>query len=617
MRRCLRSFWESRTLWLSVLIPIAVLPLPLLYPNSIARCGYCVIVTGIFWVTELLPLPVTSLFPLFLFPMLGVMKASDVCSSYVKDTLMLFMGSLVVAVAVEKWNLHRRLALRTLTLVGPQPRWLLMGIMFPCFFLSMWMSNTATTAMMMPIVTAILHQIRQSRKTSSEDDELTEQNQNDIKLTIKEVKNGKIEDDEVKTIMPNRASDEDKEFASLAKTFSLCTAFSANIGGVATLTGTPPNVIFKGLADVLYQQYGETNPINFANWLILGVPLAVICFIFLWFWFQLYAQGLKCFQCFKKGDESYSAVKRILQTEYRKLGPMSFAEIIVLVDFIVLAILWVTRNPGFIPGWSSLFEKEYVKDSTPAILLAVVLFFLPARPPRWLPCCRSKSEAIMLEDGEKHPLLRARQRQEALEFPSGYQPILTWKLVNERLAWGVLLLMGGGFALADGCQVSGLSKWVSGHLAALATLDPWVIGMLLTLFIAVTTEVTSNAATTTLFVPIVGDLAVQLGVNPLYFMIPCTISASLAFLLPVATPPNAIVFSTGFLKVKDMVLVGLPINIFALVALNIACNTWAASTYDLFNVPLGFRINSTAMNLNDTMVYSINSSLPLNVSVIS
>nr|KAG5691116.1 hypothetical protein BaRGS_030924 [Batillaria attramentaria] len=518
--------------------------------------------------------------------MFGIMTAKEVCMSYVKDTLMLFLGSLVVAVAVERWNLHRRLALRTLTLVGPQPRWLLLGIMFPCWFLSMWMSNTATTAMMMPIVTAILHQIRDSRRSSRPRSE--DSDDNEVKIVIAD---GKDNEETFEMIARSQAEREqdDREFTGLAKTFALCTAFSANCGGMATLTGTPPNVIFKGLSDTLYLKYGARNPINFASWLIIGVPLSFICFIFLWFWMQLYGQGLKCFKCCSK-DNSFAAVKRVLQAEYRKLGSMTFAEALVLSLFIVLALLWVTKSPGFIPGWSLLFQKGYVGDSTPAILISVLLFILPARPPRWLACCRSKSTAI----------------NEALEPVTGYQAILTWKVVNEKMAWGVLLLMGGGFALADGCQISGLSKWVSGHLAGMSQMPPWAISVVLSLFIAVATEVTSNSATTTLFVPVAGDLAVQLGVNPLYFMIPCTISASLAFLLPVATPPNAIVFASGYLRVRDMVLVGIPIQIFALVALNFATSTWAASAYDLFNLPDAFRLNTSLpfIPLNATSGFS-------------
>lgn len=577
IRSCVKSLFDSKTFWLSVLIPLAALPLPLLYPNSVARCGYCVIVTGLFWVTEIIPLAATSLFPVFLFPMFGIMTAKEVCMSYVKDTLMLFLGSLIVAVAVERWNLHRRLALRTLTLVGPQPRWLLLGVMFPCWFLSMWMSNTATTAMMMPILTAILHQIRDSRRLSrqvSEDEE-----DGDVRIIMQSAP-GKDEDDaELNTALTRKRPEqekEDREFLSLAKTFALSTAFSANIGGMATLTGTPPNVIFKGLADTLYQKHGVENPINFASWLIIGVPLSFVCFIFCWFWMQLYGQGLRCFRCCAK-DDSFSAVKRVLQAEYRKLGSMTFAEGLVLTNFIILAVLWITRDPGFIPGWSLLFEDGFVKDSTPAILISVLLFILPARPPRWLPCCRSKADAI----------------HDALQPVSGYQAVLNWKIVNDKMAWGVLLLMGGGFALADGCQKSGLSLWVSEQLAAMSDLPDWVVSVIMSLFIALATEVTSNSATTTLFVPVAGDLAIQLGVNPLYFMIPCTIAASLAFLLPVATPPNAIVFASGYLTVKDMFLVGLPMNIFALVALNIATSTWVAAAFDLFNTPGAFLTNST------------------------
>lgn len=604
---CLRTFRQSKTLWMSFLVPLMCLPLPLLYPTSVAKCGYCVIVIGFFWVTELLPLPVTSLFPIFLFPLFGIMTAKDVCMAYAQDTLMLFLGSLVVAVAVEKWNLHKRLALRTLTLVGPQPKWLLLGIMFPSWFLSMWMSNTATTAMMMPIVIAILTQIKESKREIPDEDVELEANDNDIKIMIH---NSRPLDtnqaDEIvfkeKLMAQNRAEDErlDREFAGLAKVFALSTAFSSNIGGMATLTGTPPNVIFKGLADGLYQQSGGSNPVNFATWLIIGLPLSFICFIFLWYWMQLYGQGVKCFTCFSK-DDSLAAVKKSLWIEYRKLGAMTFAEAEVLISAVVLAVLWITRNPGFIPGWGSLFDKGYVKDSTPAILIAVLLFILPARPPSWLMCCRRKKAVV----------------DEALsQFPS-YQPLLTWKIVNEKMAWGVLLLMGGGFALADGCQSSGLSQWVSGHLDALSSLPPWATGIILTLFIAAATEVTSNSATTTLFVPIAGALALELGVNPLYFMIPCTIAASLAFLLPVATPPNAIVFAAGYLKVKDMVLVGLPMNFFAVVALVAAINTWAAVAFDLFNLPECFRITSNATEvLSGNSSVTVMDALLLNVTTI-
>ncbi|XP_076435049.1 Na(+)/citrate cotransporter-like isoform X2 [Babylonia areolata] len=579
LRHWLKGCWLYRSLWLSILVPLLLAPLPYYHPNSVARAGYCVIVIAFFWMTEILPLAVTSLFPVFLFPMFGIMSAKDVCSSYVKDTLMLFLGSLVVAVAVERWNLHKRLALRTLTLVGTQPRWLMLGIMLPCWFLSMWMSNTATCAMMMPIVTAILTQIRNTRRAQRRAARATSSLMKHGDSGRQE-ENGDIELEATRRAEDDEAA-EDKEFDSLAKVFILCTAYSANIGGIATLTGTPSNIIFKGLADGLYQEHGGTNPINFASWLLIGMPVSFILFLCLWGWMQLYGEGLRCFRCVTK-DSSFDSVKEALWAEYRKMGSMTFAEGVVLVNFITLALLWVTRSPGFIPGWGLLFEKGFVKDSTPAVLIACVLFVLPSRAPHCLLSCRGKS---------------AGRADESLALAAShlpYQPILTWKAVNEKLAWGVLLLMGGGFALADGCQASGLSQWMSGHLEGVAQLSPWLIALILSTFIALATEMTSNAATTTLFVPIAGDLAVKLGVHPLMFMVPCTVATSLAFLLPVATPPNAIVFASGYLRVKDMVLGGIPMNIISLVVLNVAINTYIVSAFDLSQLPDLFKVNASS-----------------------
>ncbi|CAL1533334.1 unnamed protein product [Lymnaea stagnalis] len=580
----MQKFWNSHTLWISFLVPLLACPLPIMYSDPVAKCGFCVIIIGVFWVTEIIPLAMTSLLPVVLFPVFGLMTAKKVCMAYVQDTLMLFLGSLIVAVAVEKWNLHKRLALRTLTLVGPQPKWLLLGVMLPTWFLSMWMSNTATTAMMMPIVTAILLQIRECQNLNDHEEPLLNGTIDAMSVTVVASVDGPgekeaLQIDDQRSTSSSRAERE-KQFLAFAKTFSLSTAFSANIGGVATLTGTPPNVIFKGLTDVLYKKYDAKNPVDFANWLGIGVPLAVILILFLWLWMQLYSEGLRCLKFWKKDETSYEKVRLSLREEYKKLGPMTFAEILVGILFVVLALLWVTRKPGFIRGWDSFFLPGYVGDSTPAVMIAVLLFILPSRT---LPLQLTNSS-------KKNNLLCILSAAEALQPPVNYEPLLDWATVNKRMAWGVLLLMGGGFALAEGCEESGLSEWVSTHLEGLSSLPTWVTCFLLTLLVAVTTEFTSNAACTTLFVPIVGDLALRLGVNPLYFMIPCTISASLAFLLPVATPSNAIVFATGYLKVKDMVITGLPINIFALILLNIACNSWVAPIYDLFELPPEFSI---------------------------
>ncbi|XP_071094214.1 Na(+)/citrate cotransporter-like isoform X1 [Haliotis cracherodii] len=558
MDKC-RACYNCRTLWMAVLVPVALLPLPIINPSEVSRCGYCLLVMAFFWVTEIIPLAVTSLLPIFLFPLFGIMSAKDTCLSYAKDTLMLFMGSLIVAVAVERWKLHKRIALRTLSLVGPQPKWLLFGIMLPCWFLSMWMSNTATAAMMMPIVNAILEQIKHTRHQYETDgtEETSIVMQSRDPTHVKVELDASFKSSEVRSTQESRLSVNekrqsiDKEFTCLAKSFSLCVAFAANVGGMATLTGTPPNIIFKGQADLAFSKAGGSE-VNFANWLVVGLPISAVLFVFVWGWLYMYTVRTKILKCCQKDQDSYDSVRNVIRKEADKLGAMTFPEVIVLVNFIILALLWVTRKPGFIPGWGDLLKKGYSGDSVPAVMIATLLFILPAKIP-----------------GD-----RSVQAQ-------GYQPILTWKAVNERMAWGVLLLMGGGFALADACQRSGLSRWVSGHLLEMSSLEPWIIAMVLSIIISLATQVTSNAATATLFLPIVGELATTMGLNPLYFMIPCTLSTSLAFLLPVATPPNAIVFASGYLQVKDMVLVGLGVNIFSLIVVNCALNAWAVPFYKL------------------------------------
>ncbi|XP_045171477.2 Na(+)/citrate cotransporter-like isoform X11 [Mercenaria mercenaria] len=657
-KQFLRQINEWKNLLIVVLLPIILLPLPVHGQTSVAKCAYAVIIIGVFWVMEVMPIAVTSLIPIFIFPILGIMPSSEVCVNYANDTLMLFMGSLVVAAAVERWNLHKRIALRALTLVGPEPRWLMLGVMLPTWFLSMWMSNTATTAMMIPILNAILTQIREVKQKVHEDkrrdsyDETTclqethnghipqEHPKREVKVmlemdnilepghpvtllaessslqvpveqerfkrvesdasinaadfTSRSMLTHPVENDRPitreNTAYENSAKCEDeKEYEQLAKTFALCTAYAANAGGIATLTGTPPNIILKGQADILYNEYNIPSAITFANWLVVGIPLSLIVFIATWIWLQIYALRKKCLCCVKS-DDDYSAVKVHLRHEYHRLGPMSFAEKVVLCDFVMLALLWIMRNPVFMPGWGKLFPERYVQDSTAAIFMSVMLFVLPSD----LPFLKKKA-----------------QRTDELTARHAYIPLLTWKYVNDKMAWGVLLLMGGGFALADGCSKSGLSLWLSDQLTIFADLPDWLTAALLAYITAAITNVTSNAATATLFLPIVGGLAIRLAVHPLYFMIPCAVAASFAFMLPVGTPPNAIVFSTGYLKVSDMMKAGFVINIISVGILCLALNSFIYPVFDLGNIPDAFLSNKTSgvtqviTGVNNTLSYNV------------
>lgn len=626
---CCRGILEWKNFIIVFLTPFVLSPLLIAgQGSSVAKCAFAVILIGVYWVLEVMPIAVTSLIPIFLFPLMGIMPSKDVCANYANDTLMLFFGSLVVAAAVEQWNLHKRIALRALTLVGPEPRWLMLGIMLPTWFLSMWMSNTATAAMMIPILSAILSQMKtvkenaQKREASDIEIYIPKQNgyvqchqndqdniqQKEVQVTLEmenildknhpfllQLKNDSVprvasdasinaEDFASTALLTGKVKSRDtkaehrvdrvksteeaeKEFAQLAKTFSLCVAYAANCGGIATLTGTPPNIILKGQADILFQEYDADSGITFATWLIVGIPLSFLTFMVTWICMQVYALR-KNFLCCIKQRESFEAVKHHMKQEYDRLGRMSFAEIIVLCLFILLALLWITRNPVFIPGWGQLFREKFVKDSTAAIFISVLVFVLPSKPPGF---CRRESDYTPSKD--------------ELIGGKSYIPLLDWKTAQQKVSWGVLLLMGGGFALAEGCAKSGLSEWLSEKLTVFGGLPHLAIATILAYITAAVTNVTSNAATATLFLPIVGGLAIRLSMHPLYLMIPTAVAASFAFVLPVGTPPNAIVFSTGHLKISDMAKAGVIVNILAVFILFICMAAFIIPVFHLDTLP--------------------------------
>ncbi|XP_023933341.1 solute carrier family 13 member 5-like [Lingula anatina] len=536
-----KQLWWFRSSLFLFLTPVVLLPLPIVvavqYPERWreANCAYALLIMAVYWVTEVIPLAVTALLPVVLMPLLGVMKSEPLCKNYLKDTNMLFVGGLIVAVAVEKWNLHKRIALRVLMMVGTSPRWLMLGFMLPTWFLSMWISNTATTAMMVPIVQAVLDQLKEHSYGRIE---IAEENggisnpamdKDDVEEEKTE-KDGEVEERAFTADGPeDRKQDPEVEAAykKLCKCLCLCVCYSATMGGIATLTGTGPNLVMKGQVDILFTRYEEqpgVPGVNFSSWIVFSFPASVLGLLLAWCWLQLMFLGC----CKPAGLEDRVRVKSIIRREYAKLGPISFPEVVVLVHFSLLALLWLLRQPGFMKGWGDLFTEGYVSGSTPAIAIAVLLFAMPSRKP-----------TLYTKDD--------------LSDPAPAPPILTWPAVHEKLPWSVVLLLGGGFALADAAKVSGLSSLIGDTLTVLKGIHPILLVLIICTVVAAATEVTSNVATATLTIPIIGELAIAIGVHPLYLIFPASLATSFAFMLPVATPPNAIVFAYGHLQVKDMV----------------------------------------------------------------
>ncbi|XP_037543264.1 solute carrier family 13 member 2 [Nematolebias whitei] len=576
----LKWLWYHRNYIIIVVTPLLFLPLPLAIPTPEAKCGYAIILMALYWCTECMPLAVTALLPIVLFPMMGIMKAGDVSIEYLKDSNMLFIGGLLVAIAVENWNLHKRIALRVLLLVGVRPALLMMGFMIVSSFLSMWISNTATTAMMLPIANAVLQQLQATEARAEERDfQIAAQENLAFELEIIDTKD-EMEDEKkppkengVAEPMQNSESMADSrrkameaKYELLTKGMSLSVCYSASIGGTATLTGTTPNLILKGQMDKLFPGNGDV--INFASWFGFAFPNMVLMLVISWLWLQCIFLGFnlkRSFSCGMKSDRDIEAYD-VMRGEYKKLGSMKFAEGAVLTIFVLLVLLWFTREPGFIPGWATvLFNQDgaFVSDGTVAIFMSMLFFVIPSR----LPTCGSYGY------------------NEAGKMVKAPPTLLSWKVVHERMPWNIILLLGGGFALAAGSEVSGLSKWLGASLAPLQKIPPFAISILLSLLVATFTECSSNTATTTLFLPILASMATAIQIHPLYVMLPCTIASSLAFMLPVATPPNAIAFSFGNLKVIDMVRAGFMLNLIGILCINLGINTWGYAMFDMGTFP--------------------------------
>ncbi|XP_012413569.1 solute carrier family 13 member 2-like [Trichechus manatus latirostris] len=478
---------------------------------------------ALLWCTEALPVAVTALFPVFLFPMMGIMDASEVCIEYLSDTSILFIGGLLVAIAVEHWNLHKRIALRVLLIIGVRPAVLILGFMVVTAFLSMWISNTATTAMMVPIAHAVLEQLH-SNPTSKDVEEGSNNPTFELQEPSGQKEVTKLDNGQFPSTLPAPSGPRvhhNKEQLRFTQGMSLCVCYSASIGGIATLTGTTPNLVLQGQVNSLFPQ--NANVVNFASWFGFAFPTMVILLLLAWLWLQIAFLGFNFRKNFGIGGEAQEqeqAAYRVIQTEHRLLGPMTFAEKAITFFFVTLVLLWFTREPGFFLGWGNLAfpnaeGESMLSDGTVAIFISVIMFIVPSKIPG------------LTQDPENPGKLKA---------PPA---LLNWKTVNEKMHWNVVILLGGGFALAKGSEAQAIC------------------------------------------------------LHPLYVMLPCTLASSLAFMLPVATPPNAIVFSFGGLEVSDMARTGFLLNIIGVLVIMLAINSWGYPVFNLYAFPSWAHVDNT------------------------
>ncbi|XP_070418761.1 solute carrier family 13 member 2 isoform X5 [Equus przewalskii] len=509
---------------------------------------------------------------------LRAVPAHQVSIEYLRDTNILFFGGLLMAIAVEHWNLHKRIALQVLLIVGVRPALLMLGFMLVTAFLSMWISNTASSAMMVPIAHAVLEELY-SVPRGKDIEEGSENPTFELQESGSQKEETTLDNGQVHPVPPAPSeprAKQNQEQVRFTQGLSLCVCYAASIGGIATLTGTAPNLVLQGQMNTLFPK--NPNVVNFVSWFSFAFPTMVILLVLAWLWLQILFLGFNFRKNFGIGSqegEKERAAYRVIQLEHRLLGPMTFAEKAITVLFLTLVILWFTREPGFFLGWGNLaFSNEHgesmVSDGTVAIFIGIVLFIVPSKIPG------------LTQDPREPGRLKA---------PPA---ILDWKTVHEKLPWNVVFLLGGGYALAKGSEQSGLSQWLGNKLTPLQNVPPPAIAFILCLLVATFTECTSNVATNTLFLPILASMAQAICVHPLYVMIPCTLATSLAFMLPVATPPNAIVFSFGGLKVTDMARAGFLLNIIGVLVITLAINSWSFPIFNLYTFPSWAHSNTTA-----------------------
>ena len=465
-------------LWVGPLLFFIMLIMPTPEGMSLEgqRMAAIALLMATWWLCESIPIPATSLLPLFLFPVLGIMHMKTAAAPFASHLIFLFMGGFIIALSMQRWNLHRRIAMTIVRNIGFSPARLVFGFMFATALLSAFVSNTATTVMMMPIGLAVIaHTVEEGRKSGLDKD-----------------------------------IDFSPEHFAFGLNLMLGIAYAASIGGIATLIGTPPNTV---LASFLSGTYNYE--ITFARWLLVGVPIAAVFLPLCWWYLVKVANPIKL--------EKIPGGKDMIQKELKAMGSMKPGERWSMTVFTLTALGWIFRKQ-----MDFLFpDPSYVTDATIAMAGALVLFLIP------------------------------------VDFKKGIF-VMNWEWAA-KMPWGVLILFGGGLALAEGFKATGLAVWIGSQVGLLENAPVFLMIIVIATLIIFLTELTSNTATAAMMMPILSAIAIGLGQNPLLLAVPAALAASCAFMLPVATPPNAIIFGSGYVTIPQMARTGFGLNLMGVV----------------------------------------------------
>ncbi|ODN06006.1 Solute carrier family 13 member 4 [Orchesella cincta] len=642
----------------AILVLVVFSPLVWAFDNHATelKTAYVILIMGIFWIFEVIPLAITSLFPVVFFPMLGVQDAADVSKNYMRESNMIFLGSIILALGIEYSGLHIRGALRVISICGTNPAFVLFGTVFITAMLSMWISDSSCTTMLIPIVCAITAAMFREEQPEEEDDpfannvdsaglfpphgrrssqlrnrrashvfansalnrgsvdNFTRRSRRASRLSTHSIRResgvhwedtvgGSTESgiggmhsrrnstDHAAAAMPASGSSlsvhthsnmsiiqegivtpekehskhhvhmdeggageivikveevEDEDFmlrTSIKKMLLVAVAISANVGGTASLVGTGPIKVFKELAKK-YKLDKNPNLVGptFFTWIGFNLPHVLVNVVLIWIFLLSRYFSISQFKKWSGGKERQKA-KEYIHEEYAKLGPITSHEIGVLIVFILVVVLWLLRDPQFFPGWDAIDKTVSNGDSTAAMVGVILLFIIPKD---W--------SFLTKKSGEYEPSEK-------------YEALLNWKFVSANAPWGYLLHIGSGYAIADAADYSGLSDDIGDVLDDLKFFPKPVLLLVVLIFTSLITEVVSSTAAANLILPILFSVSCKLQLHPIFLTMPAAVTASYGFMLPISSPANAIVFATGELKVKEMMVNGVILNIVCVLVL--------------------------------------------------